>query len=96
MHRPTPRPRWWLPRLLVDLTCQYNHIINKLEELMASQQEIADALAARIDTSTGAIRQDIADLKAAHPEVDFSKLEASVGGLEGLDAENPVAEPPTE
>lgn len=65
---------------------------------MATDQERADALAERIDTATTNIRQDIADLKTAHPEVDFSRLENSVGGIEGLDAENPAPEPeqPTE
>lgn len=62
---------------------------------MTAQQEQADAIAARINASTANIRQDIADLKAANPGVDFSALEASVGGLEGLDAENPAPEPPS-
>ncbi|GAA3416363.1 hypothetical protein [Streptosporangium vulgare] len=39
------------------------------------------------------IRQDIADIKAANPEVDFSALEAKVGALEGLDAEYPAVPP---
>lgn len=63
-----------------------------------AQQEQLNALAARIAASTTAIRQDIADLKAANPALDLTALETSVGGLEGLDAENPVPspEPPVE
>jgi hypothetical protein len=68
------------------------HAIHRSENaLMTSAQDHANQLAGRIDTATTNIRGDIADLKAAHPEVDFSALEASVGGLEGLDAENPGA-----
>lgn len=54
----------------------------------------------QITTATDAIRQDIADLKAANPGVDVSALEASVGqlgtavgGLDTLDAENPAPAP---
>jgi hypothetical protein len=91
-HRPCPRPRWWPIRLLWDINRKIDRVETTLEELMTAQQDQANALAARIDTSTTNIRQDIANLKAEHPDVDFSALEASVGGLEGLDAENP--EPP--
>lgn len=59
---------------------------------MATQAQI-DALVTRVDTAVAAIRQDIADIKAAHPDLDLSALEASVGGLEGLDAENPPPAP---
>jgi hypothetical protein len=97
-HRPCPRPKWWPLRLLWDINRKIDRVETTLEEMMTAQQDQADALAARIDTRTANIRQDIADLKNAHPEVDFSKLEASVGGLENLDDENPPApenpEPP--
>ena len=56
---------------------------------MATQQEALDAIVARIDVATAGIRQDIADLKASNPAVDFTALEERVAGLEGLDAENP-------
>lgn len=61
-----------------------------------AQQEQLDAIAARINTGVANIRQDIADLKAANPALDLTALEASVGGLEGLDAENPVPTPEPE
>lgn len=59
---------------------------------MATQAQI-DALVGRVDTAVAAIRQDIADIKAAHPDLDLSALESSVGGLENLDAENPPPAP---
>jgi hypothetical protein len=69
--------------------------------IMATQESV-DALTAKvtdaatkISTATDNIRQDIADLKAANPQVDTTALEASVdalaasvGGLDELDAEN--------
>ena len=76
---------------------------------MAKQEDInnlvlrVDAVRTSVDTGVAGIRQDIADLKAANPEVDTTALEASiatleagVGGLTALDAENPGApvEPP--
>lgn len=64
----------------------------KVDKIM-SQQDVLNAFVARIDTATTGIRQDIADLRAAHPEVDFTALEERVQGLEGLDAENPEPTP---
>lgn len=87
-------PRRTIRRLVEDLHIKVNHITRKVEEIMAGQQEALDAIVARIDTATADIRQDIADLKAANPSVDFSALEEKVAGLEGLDAENPAPEPP--
>lgn len=66
--------------------------INERLDTMATQEQV-DALAARLDTVLAGIRQDIADIKAAHPEVDLSGLEARVAGLETLDAENPEPSP---
>ncbi|MDH2424719.1 hypothetical protein [Sphaerisporangium sp. TRM90804] len=57
------------------------------------KQEDLDAIVARIDTAVTGIRQDIADIKAANPAVDFTALEERVAGLEGLDAENPATPP---
>jgi len=68
-------------------------ILRKVEQIMATQQEQLDAIVSRIDAATAGIRQDIADLKAANPGVDFTALEERVTGLEGLDAENPEAAP---
>ncbi len=83
------RSSWWPLRLLVDINHKIDRIETTLEDFMASQQEQLDAIVARIDTATAGIRQDIADLKAANPAVDFTALEERVAGLEGLDAENP-------
>jgi hypothetical protein len=72
--------------------------LQEIKEIVMATQEQVDAIVARIDSSTTAIRQDIADIKAAHPEIDLGPLEASVAGLESLDAENPTApvEPPVD
>jgi hypothetical protein len=72
-------------------------LLEQIREIVMATQEQVDAIVARIDASTTAIRQDIADIKAAHPEIDLGPLEASVAGLESLDAENPTApEEPTD
>lgn len=68
------------------------YLHRKVDQIMGKQDDL-NALVARIDVAVGGIRQDIADLKAAHPEVDFTALEERVAGLEGLDAENPSAPP---
>lgn len=68
--------------------------LNRKVEHVMSQQDDLNALVSRIDTAVAGIRQDIADLKAANPAVDFSALEDRVAGIEGLDAENPA--PPAE
>lgn len=72
--------------------------LNRKVDTVSENQDQVNAFVARIDTATAGIRQDIADLKAANPAVDFSALEERVAGLEGLDAENPAApaEPPAE
>lgn len=72
-----------------------NNLNRKVDALM-SQQDDLNALVARIDTAVAGVRQDIADLKAANPSVDFTTLEERVAGLEGLDAENPAPEQPGE
>jgi hypothetical protein len=64
--------------------------LDDLKEILMATQAQIDALVTRIDKAVTDIRQDIADLKAANPSVDVSKLEASIGKLEGLDAENPA------
>lgn len=72
----------------------------RLEAAMAVTQDQVDALTARVDAATQAIetgvtdiRADIQAIKDAHPDVDVTALEASVAGLEALDAENPEAPP---
>ncbi|MFB9681199.1 hypothetical protein [Streptosporangium vulgare] len=64
----------------------------KVDKIMGKQADL-DAIVVRIDNAVAGIRQDIADIKAANPEVDFSALEAKVGALEGLDAEYPAVPP---
>lgn len=77
--------RYGIYRLLIDLHRKADHI-------MATQQDI-DAFVSRIDTAISGIRADIEQIKAAHPELDLSGLESRVADLEGLDAENPAADP---
>jgi hypothetical protein len=88
---------------ILDQLAEVKQTLKRLERNMATQADV-DALAARVDAATtavktgvGNIRQDIADLKAANPGVDTTALEASVGGLESevtdvteLDEENPA------
>ena len=59
---------------------------------MATQADV-DALVTRLNQATADIRQDIADLKAANPDLDLSALEAKVDALEGLALENPPSTP---
>lgn len=80
--------------LLFGLQRSLKRIDAKLECIMTKQEDL-DAIVGRIDTAVSGIRNDITELKAAHPEVDFSQLEERVTGLEGLDAENPGGETPT-
>lgn len=68
-------------------------ILEQIREIVMATQAQVDALTERVNTGVTNIRQDIADIKAAHPEIDLTALEASVGGLEGLDQENPVTPP---
>ncbi len=72
-----------------------SQLTRKVNLIMGKQQDL-DAIVTRIDTAVAGIRQDIADLKAANPEVDFSALEQRVSGLEALDAENPAPAPDPE
>lgn len=94
------RPSLWR-RLsaLLDLPAVVDFRLIKIElnqEVHMATQEQVNAIATRIETATAGIRQDVADIKAAHPEVDLSALEARVGELEGLDAENPAPSPDPE
>lgn len=88
--------RYWRPpwRVFMDTLRALEKIDRKVSTLMATQEQL-NALVERIDTAVAGIRQDIEDIKANHPEIDLSSLEERVAGLEGLDAENPEAEPPT-
>lgn len=86
--------RWQRTRTLLFHITRTLHDLNQKVDRIMTQQDDLNALVARIDTAVAGIRQDIADLKAANPAVDFSALEDRVAGLEGLDAENPA--PPAE
>lgn len=64
--------------------------IDRKVRVIMTKQEDLDNLVGRVDVAVAGIRQDIADIKAANPDVDLSALIARVEGLEGLDAENPA------
>ncbi len=68
------------------------------QEKLDATADAINALGVQLTASTTGIKQDIADLKAANPAVDFSRLDASVAtlgtaaaALAALDAENPAA-----
>lgn len=95
-------------------------VVHRMEANMATQEQV-DALTAsvqeassrigdgvgRANTSLDAVRQDIADIKTANPNLDLSALESSVGSLSDavsplstladnlseLDTENPALPP---
>ncbi len=78
-------------------------ILRRIEENQMTQQEKLDALTdqlngfvADLSAAYDGIAGDIADIKAANPAVDLSKLEATVASFGGivtkakdLDAQNP-------
>jgi hypothetical protein len=86
---------------LADVRAQLAVITERLTH-MATQDQV-DTLTAQVTTLTDAlttavtdIRQDIADIKAAFPAIDLTRLEASVStlstaveGATALDSENP-------
>lgn len=69
--------------------------LEELARMAQITQEQLDALSTAIDGAVAGIRQDIADLKAQIPNLDTSRIEASVAALEALDVENPPAPPAT-
>ena len=79
-----------LPAVTYDTWLILETLARLERTLMATQDQI-DALAQRLTDATSDIRADIADLKAAHPELDLSALEGKVDQLEGLALENPPA-----
>jgi hypothetical protein len=82
---------WSGPRVTNrQLAESLQHLHRKADRIMATQQQL-DEYVARIGDAVAGIRQDIADIKAANPELDLSGLEERVAGLESLDAENPAA-----
>lgn len=87
--------RWWYRPTVRDICFHTLYEVHRgFKDLTMTTQQKLDAIATRIETATTNIRSDIAELKAANPTVDFSRLEASVGSLEGLDSENPAPPAP--
>lgn len=83
--------------------------LDRMENTMATQNDVnqlagrVDAVKTAVNTGVAGIRSDLETIKAAHPEIDLSALDASVTTLEtsvqgvtDLDAENPAAEVPAE
>lgn len=81
--------RWSNIRRCARILHTLDEIDRKVGRIMTKQDDLNN-LVARVDVAVAGIRQDIADIKAANPEVDLSALEERVAGLEGLDAENPA------
>ncbi len=84
-----------LPYRLACIEQAQSHLNGKVEEIMTKQDEL-NAIVERLGAATEGLRSDIQAIKDEHPEVDLSALEARVAGLEGLDAEYPVAPPQEE
>lgn len=80
----------WVVEGVGDIFPWLKEINRKLEDILANQDEI-DARAARIETANAAILAEVADLKAQvaagtpAEELDFSRLDAAVGGEEALE-----------
>lgn len=94
-------PRWWrrfcppydlepIHEGLARIERAQSSLNKKMGMIMGKQDDLNN-LVARIDVAVTGLRADIEDLKARYEDVDFSALEARVQGLEGLDAEYPVA-----
>lgn len=79
-------------RALRHVAWQNHHIreqLDRIERLIVTDQEQADAAAARIETdlqsenaSLQAIREEIAALQTEHPAVDFTSLENALADLD--------------
>ncbi len=78
-----------LVALIVGGLYASTRILTLLENMDMTNQEKLNSIAAQLVAVEANIRQDIADLKAANPTLDFSALENSVAALGTLDAENP-------
>lgn len=64
--------------------------LSRLEDQVAENQDRLDALAARFETVTGNLRNEVDDLQtranAGETPLDFSKLDAAVSSLEEITA----------
>jgi hypothetical protein len=90
------------PDRLGDILAGINALHQELQRMSQTNQEHADALAARINAMDGtlkagvaAITAEIAALKAANPAVDFTGLDAAVTAL-GTDVAATAAIPAPE
>lgn len=88
-----PRRAWRAWLMPIGILRALEDIERKVDRIMTKQDDL-NRLVDRIGTATDGIKADVAQLKADNPDVDFSSLEARVGDLEGLDAENPAPENP--
>lgn len=87
---PSPgwHPRWWVPVLWGDLRLVYAELaaqrqqIDQLREMAMSQQDDLNAFAQRITDDVAKIRAEVDEIKAGHPDLDLSALEAAVGSLD--------------
>lgn len=80
-------PRWWVPVLWGDLRLVYGELaalkkrFTGIEEKQVATQDQVNALAQRVTDDVAAIRAEVDEIKAAHPEVDLSALETAVNSL---------------
>lgn len=86
--------------LRVDSIDRHLATITQQEQTMSDQQAHLDADVAKIEADDQRILDAVAALKAQHPDVDFSKLDAAIAGedtaasaVEGLE---PPPAPPAE
>jgi len=56
-------------------------MITTLGERIMAQQDQVNALAQQVVSDVAAIRAEVDEIKASHPDVDLSALEAAVGSL---------------
>lgn len=86
---PSPgwRPRFWRPVVWTDLRLVWEYVLRQTqmikelgERTMATQDQV-NALAASVTSDVAAIRAEVDEIKANHPDVDLSGLEAAVASL---------------
>jgi hypothetical protein len=77
----------------INVTCP---TLDEIKELLVTNQEKLDAIAAAIDQATADLTAEIASLKAAVANgqtLDFTALDAKVAALGALDTANPPPAP---
>jgi len=70
------------------------HRLLQGEHAIMSDQAHIDAEVDSLTKATADISTEIDALKAAHPNVDFTKLDAAVGAVQSLDSANQPPPPP--